>query len=122
MSWEGVEHADGFNVVSSSPIKEGPYPNSVQSFNVSNGRNILKLTSKYCLILNTKFYFYYFMNIMYMNGYCLFPVTKLSPGITYTINVTPYNKRYIGMKYTIVTKTDGKIIELLFMYLIKYFN
>lgn len=39
-------------------------------------------------------------------------VTKLSPGVTYTINVLPYNKRYIGMKYTIVTKTEGKIIDL----------
>jgi len=41
----------------------------------------------------------------------LFSVTKLSPGVTYTINVIPYNKRYIGMKYTIVTKTDGNNIE-----------
>lgn len=36
-----------------------------------------------------------------------FSVTRLSPGVTYTINVTPYNKRYVGMKYTIVTKTEG---------------
>jgi len=49
---------------------------------------------------------------MYINEYYSFSVTKLSPGITYTINVTPYNKRYIGMKYTIVTKTDGKAIEI----------
>lgn len=50
LSWESVEHADGFNIVSSAPVKEGPYPNSVQSFNVSNGKNILNFTSNYFLI------------------------------------------------------------------------
>lgn len=39
LSWESVEYAEGFNIVSSAPIKEGPYPNSVQSFNVSNEKN-----------------------------------------------------------------------------------
>uniref|UniRef100_A0A2S2QL46 Sortilin-related receptor n=1 Tax=Sipha flava TaxID=143950 RepID=A0A2S2QL46_9HEMI len=77
LTWESVEHAEGFNIVSSAPIKEGPYPNSVQSFNVSNGKNELI-------------------------------ITKLSPGVRYTINVTPYNKRYIGMKYIISAKTEGQ--------------
>lgn len=45
-----------------------------------------------------------------MNFFIL--VTKLSPGITYTINVLPYNKKYIGMKYIIVTKTEGKFIGI----------
>lgn len=79
ISWDSVEHADGFSIISLAPIKEGPYPNSIQSFNVSNNNNALKFT-----------------------------ITKLSPGITYTINVIPFNARYIGMKYTIVTKTDGQ--------------
>lgn len=43
---------------------------------------------------------------------CFFLVNKLSPGITYTINVIPYNKRYVGMKYTIVTKTEGQSIKI----------
>lgn len=47
LSWEGVEHADGFNVVSSAPIKEGPYPNSIQTFNVTNEKSALSLTSKF---------------------------------------------------------------------------
>lgn len=100
LSWESVEHADGFNVISSAPIKEGPYPNFIQSFNVSNGKSPLQLLSKYYIILTTKLF----------SKHIFFSVTKLSPGITYTINVIPYNKRYIGMKYTIVTKTEGMII------------
>lgn len=61
LSWESVEHADGFNVVSSAPIKEGPYPNCIQSFDVSNGKSPLKLISKCYLILNTKLFFYDFV-------------------------------------------------------------
>jgi len=45
VSWESVEHADGFTIVSSAPIKEGPYPNSVQTFNISNNNSALKFTS-----------------------------------------------------------------------------
>jgi hypothetical protein len=98
LTWESVEHAEGFNIVSSAPIKEGPYPNSVQSFNVSNGKN--ELISKFHLILRN------FFNILFILYLLL--VTKLSPGVRYTINVTPYNKRYIGMKYIISAKTEGK--------------
>lgn len=47
VSWESVEHADGFNIVSSAPVKEGPYPNSIQSFNISNNNSALKFTSQY---------------------------------------------------------------------------
>lgn len=57
LSWESVEHADGFNIVSSAPVKEGPYPNSVQSFNVSNGKNIFNFTSNYFLIFSYKYFF-----------------------------------------------------------------
>ncbi|XP_050528252.1 sortilin-related receptor-like isoform X2 [Daktulosphaira vitifoliae] len=79
VTWDDVEHAVGFNVIAAAPVKEGPYPNSIQSFNVSNERSVQKLT-----------------------------IPKLSPGVAYTINVTPYNSRYTGMKYTIVTKTEGQ--------------
>lgn len=55
LSWEGIEHADGFNVVCTAPIK-GQYPNSIQSFNVSNGDKLIKLTSKYYFIINIKLF------------------------------------------------------------------
>lgn len=58
LSWDSVEHADGFIVVSSAPIKEGPYPNSVQSFNITNGKNAL--TSKWYLVLSKSLYVFIF--------------------------------------------------------------
>ncbi|XP_050441242.1 sortilin-related receptor-like isoform X2 [Adelges cooleyi] len=79
LCWESIDYAEGFNVMSVAPVKDGPYPNSVQSFNVTSTKGIIKYT-----------------------------VTKLSPGVIYTINVTPYNSRYIGIKYTIVAKTEGQ--------------
>lgn len=118
LSWESVEHADGFNIVSMAPIKEGPYPNSIQSFNVSNKNSALKFTSMYYLIVwkNIQYNIQFLVNFSYS-----FSVTKLSPGVTYTIHVVPYNKQYTGMKYTIVTKTEGKdyLIYLLFDCILK---
>lgn len=47
LTWDSVEYADGFNVVSSAPVKDGPYPYSVQSFNVSNEKKVVRCTSKF---------------------------------------------------------------------------
>jgi len=64
LSWDNVEHADGFNITSSAPIKEGPYPNSFQTFNVPNDRSVLQLMSMYYFILSKKLFFYLFYNLL----------------------------------------------------------
>lgn len=47
LHWDSVEYATGFNVVAAAPIKDGPYPYSVQTFNVTNEKKVVQIASKY---------------------------------------------------------------------------